>query len=131
MENSSSFKANLSQELYSIRGIAIVLVVIGHVIGHEKNTGIRQMYGSDIVSLTWICEFIYTFHMPIFFIISGVSFAIFSNKKDISYLKFAKSKLLRLVIPLLCWAPITLVFQDLSKGVHFSAVDIMLSLIHI
>jgi fucose 4-O-acetylase-like acetyltransferase len=60
--------------------MAIVLVVIGHVIGHKKDVGMRQMYDSDIPFLTWLTEFIYTFHMPIFFILSGVSFATFSTK---------------------------------------------------
>ncbi len=126
--STSSFKSTLSQQLYLIRGIAIVLVVIGHVIGNEKKTGIRQMYDSDLVGLRWLCEFIYTFHIPVFFIVSGVAYAVFS-KKDISYLKFAKSRLIRLVIPLLCWAPLTLIFQSLSKGVQFSFIDIVNSVI--
>ena len=128
METNSSFKANVSQNLYFIRGIAIVFVVIGHVVGSE-NAGIRQLYDSDLPVLTWLTNFIYTFHMPIFFIISGVSFAIFSNKNT-SYLKFLMSKFKRLFVPLLCWAPILLIFQSLSKGVHFSFLDLINSVIH-
>lgn len=128
METNSIFKSHLSKNLYFVRGMAIVLVVIGHVIGNEKDAGMRQMYDSDIPFLTWLAEFIYTFHMPIFFILSGVSFATFSNKNS-RYLSFLNSKFKRLVVPLLCWAPILLIFQSLSKGVHFSFLDIINSVI--
>jgi fucose 4-O-acetylase-like acetyltransferase len=115
----SKFKKHLSHNLYYIRGIAIVLVVVGHVIGDRKNNGMRQMYESDIFFLTWLSDFIYTFHMPIFFIASGMAFATFSNQ-NIGWLEFAQSKLKRLVIPLLCWAPIFFIFQSLSKGENFT-----------
>lgn len=129
METNYNFKANLSQNLYFIRGIAIVLVVIGHVIGQDKNVGLRQMYNSDIFFLTWLSEFIYTFHMPIFFILSGLSFGIFSNKNT-GYLAFFKSKVKRLFVPLLCWVPILFIFQSLSKGAQFNLINIINSVIH-
>jgi len=128
METNSIFKSHLSKNLYFVRGMAIVLVVIGHVIGNEKDAGMRQMYDSDIPFLTWLTEFIYTFHMPIFFIISGLSFATFSTKNT-SLLSFLRSRFKRLVVPLLCWAPILLIFQSLSKGAHVSFLDIINSVI--
>ncbi|MBD0389778.1 MAG: acyltransferase family protein, partial [Nostoc sp. C3-bin3] len=104
--------------------MAIVLVVIGHVIGNKRDAGILQMYDSDIPLLAGLTEFIYTFHMPIFFILSGVSFATFSKKNN-SLLSFLNSKFKRLLVPLLCWAPILLIFQSLSKGVHVSFLDLI------
>ncbi len=129
METNSIFKSHLSKNLYFVRGMAIVLVVIGHVIGHEKDVGMRQMYDSDIPFLTWLTEFIYTFHMPIFFILSGVSFATFS-KKNTSLLSFLRSRFKSLLVPLLCWVPILLLFQSLSKGAHVSFLDLINSVIH-
>ena len=45
------------------KGIGILLVVIGHVVWGDN----YPMDGS-----TTICRFIYSFHMPLFFIISGL-----------------------------------------------------------
>ncbi len=123
-----TFKTHLSQSLYFIRGIAIFLVVIGHVIGGNKNDGMRKMYSSDIFGLSWLADFIYTFHMPVFLMVSGVAFAVFS-KKDGSYLEFARSKLNRLIVPLLCWAPPFLIFHSLSQGKPFSFIDVIKAVI--
>lgn len=129
MKQDANFKATLSEELYLIRGIAIVLVVIGHVIGYNREYGMRQMYNSDLSALGLLCDFINTFHMPVFFIASGVAFAVFSNK-DTSYMKFARSKFEKLLIPLICWAPPYFIFQNLVKGKHFSFLDVVNSVIY-
>ncbi|GAX43274.1 acyltransferase family protein [Tolypothrix sp. NIES-4075] len=124
MNVNASFKKNLSESLYLIRGVAIALVVIGHVIGYNRDYGMRQMYNSDLSFLGWLCDLINTFHMPIFFIASGVAFAVFSNKNT-TFKKFVISKFEKLIIPLICWAPIYLVFQSLSKGKQFNLLDII------
>ena len=123
-----NFKAKLSQDLYIIRGIAILLVVMGHVIGQNKGAGIRQLYNSDLFGLTWLVDFIYTFHMAVFFIASGVTFMILSNR-NAGYLEFLRSKLKRLFIPLLFWVPPFFVLQSLSKGNSFSFFDVIKAII--
>jgi fucose 4-O-acetylase-like acetyltransferase len=123
-----TLKTHLSESLYFIRGIAIVLVIIGHVIGDNKNNGMRKMYSSDIFGLSWLADFIYTFHMPVFLMVSGVAFAVFS-KKDGSYLEFARSKLNRLIVPLVCWTPPFFIFHSLSQGKHFSLIDVIKAVI--
>lgn len=129
MKLDTGFKMSLSQDLYFIRGVAIVFVVAGHVIGYNRDYGMRQLYNSDLSILGWICDFINSFHMPVFFMASGIAFAIFSNK-DISYVKFARSKLEKLLIPLICWSPIYFAFQALYKGYSFSLLDIIKSIIY-
>ncbi|MGI2906715.1 acyltransferase family protein [Tolypothrix sp. VBCCA 56010] len=124
MNVNASFKKNLSESLYLIRGVAIALVVIGHVIGYNRDYGMRQIYNSDLSPLGWLCDLINTFHMPIFFIASGVAFAVFSNKNT-TLKKFVSSKFEKLIIPLICWAPIYFVFQSLSKGKQFNFLDIV------
>lgn len=84
----------------------------------------RQLYESDVFFITWLSDFIYTFHMPIFVIASGMAFAAFSNQ-NLSWLEFAQSKLKRLVIPLVCWSPIFFVVQSLSNGKHFSFFQVI------
>ncbi|NEU74503.1 acyltransferase [Hassallia byssoidea VB512170] len=124
MNVNANFKKNLSESLYLIRGVAIALVVIGHVIGYNRDYGMRQIYNSDLSPLGWLCDLINTFHMPIFFIASGVAFAAFSNKNT-TFKKFVTSKFEKLIIPLICWAPIYFVFQSLSKGKQFNFLDII------
>jgi len=124
-----NFKTILSEDLYALRGIAIILVVIGHVIGYNREYGMRHIYNSDLSALGWLCDFINTFHMPIFFIASGIAFAVFSNKNT-SFQKFFCSKFEKIIIPLICWSPIYFVFQSLSKGKHFTFGDIVKATIY-
>lgn len=49
----------------TLRGIAILLVVIGHAIG-----GVPVEYGGGSENLVW--KIIYSFHMPLMFIVSGM-----------------------------------------------------------
>lgn len=122
---SGDFKSYLSQNIYFIRGIAIVLVVIGHVLG-----GIKETYGSDIFGLIYLHSFIYTFHMPIFFIASGIAFAAFSNQ-SITWAEFLQSKLKRLLIPLVCWTPVYFIFrQSLSKPNQITILNIIKAIVN-
>lgn len=84
------------------KGIAILIVVIGHTF---------QTYFSDFDSLFWF-RLIYSFHMPLFVILSGASASFWVNKfngfKSINQvLHFAKNRILKsfyqLVIPFLAW----------------------------
>lgn len=113
MEASSDFKQKLSRDLFFVRGFAILLVVIGHVIG-DRNSGVRQLYNQDIAGLSWSYSFIYTFHLPVFFILSGISFAIFS-KTNVTFVEFIQAKSKRLIIPWVCWTPIFCIFRSLSS----------------
>lgn len=66
------------------KGVLILLVVIGHVQQNEPFTFLKQL--------------IYTFHMPAFFIISGILFdrSRIANKKFFPYIK---KKIYTLIIP--------------------------------
>ncbi|QLE56150.1 acyltransferase [Nostoc sp. TCL26-01] len=125
---STVFKTQLSQYLYFIRGVAIAFVVIGHVIGYNIAYGMRQIYNSDLSFLGWICDLINTFHMPTFFIASGIAFTAFSNK-NISYKKFFTSKFQKLLIPLIVWCPPYFILQSLSKAKPFSVTDVITAVI--
>ncbi|MBE9039152.1 acyltransferase family protein [aff. Roholtiella sp. LEGE 12411] len=127
-EANSNIKETLSKDLYFIRGIAIALVALGHVIGN-RDSGIRQLYDQDLPYMGWIYNFIYTFHMPIFFIISGISFSIFSSSNN-SYTKFINSKFIRIIIPLVCWAPIYYIFRTFSGSIKFSLTGLIQSVIY-
>ena len=61
--------------LDACKGIAIVLVVIGHIIDGNMSKGLLS-------GQTWVVVYnvIYLFHMPLFFVLSGMAFAISKGK---------------------------------------------------
>lgn len=111
-------KSDLSKDLSFMKGVGIVLVVIGHVLGNHPKNGIRQLYETDLTFLKSLSEFIYSFHMPLFFIISGIAFGLFSKKEDL--VTFLKSKFLRLLVPMLFWAPI---FYAVQASIRYSEIS--------
>lgn len=91
------------KEYSVVRNIAILLVVIGHcnvfadgvVFFSIKYTGWLRTV------IDFICDFIYDFHMPLFFAISGAVYyanRIYKNKYDTIF-EIIKNKFTRLMIP--------------------------------
>lgn len=77
-----------------LKGITIILVVLGHVI--------QTIYSPDSYDENWIFKIIYSFHMPLFIFISGY---LAGFKKELT-VKWIGSKALRLALPFLVWIPI-------------------------
>lgn len=104
------------------KGIAIVLVVIGHVVASFHNSGIYL----DAVFFNNVGAIIYAFHMPLFFIISGylASLRQKRGKENI------KKKLISYGIPYLIFSLITVVAKIVFKDVSNSSlgVDDLLSI---
>ena len=88
------------------KGIGITLVVMGHLIGE----GSKSFSGSDFFQ-GWI----YSFHMPLFFIISGILLG-FSLSKDApnKYKKKATSLLNNLLLPYFLWTAVYFVLDSRS-----------------
>ena len=86
-----------------VKACAIILVVIGHNIqcGSGENYLKEELFFDNI-----IFKYIYSFHMPLFMLISGYFFAYGINKeaKDIFINKFKS-----LIVPILTWAIFPLV----------------------
>ena len=66
----------------SLRGLAMFLVILGHSF-YIRNNKIRN--------------YLYSFHMPLFFFISGLT----TKRKDISFIEFIKKKAKNLLLPYL------------------------------
>ncbi len=60
------------------KGIAIILVVAGHVVTSYRNSGLLE----DAFWFNYTGTLIYSFHMPLFFVISGYLAALSSNKEN-------------------------------------------------
>lgn len=76
------------------KGIAILLVVVGHAIGYVSSYG----GGKDISVLLSIDKWIYSFHMPLFFFVSGFLQRISEDRKGMSR-NIVKSKMISLIVP--------------------------------
>lgn len=101
----------------TIKGLAIFLVVIGHMITGFLSSG---LYQSSKDALMYIHYTIYTFHMPLFFLVSGL---LYSTKKKMDsrseYLIFLKKKSKSLIIPYLLFSWIQIGIKlIMSKSVN-------------
>ena len=80
------------------KGIGVVLVVLGHLIYHH-------------MALTPIAKAIYSFHMPMFFIMSGYVM----KKDELSLFRYINRKLFRLIVPTIL---LSAVLQTVYIGIH-------------
>lgn len=91
MENLTQQNKKYYNEITVARGIGILLVVLGHAL---KQTGERGVFTNMPVSM------IYSFHMPLFFVLSGfVSVKILEYSTVKEYTKYIKNRAIRLLIP--------------------------------
>ena len=93
-------KQNTIKEINYIKGIAILLVFIGHA---STPSFLQRPYIYE-----FIVQLIYSIHMPLFFLVSGfLSPKVIDMNLKESYFNFIKSKFYRLIIPFLTMSFIT------------------------
>lgn len=100
--------------LDSVKGLAILLVVIGHTLRGYTSAGMYKDIGGI---LEYIDFTIYSFHMPLFFIISGYlyyKFTRLTNYKD--YLALIKNKFCSLMIPYFIFCSVQLLIKIVLDG---------------
>lgn len=93
-----------------IKGIAILLVVIGHNIQYGSDSSLRLT--GDFFEHP-LYKFIYSFHMPLFTLISGYLCHIRKNETDRDYL-LRKVKVY--FIPIFSWVCIEFLIKTLTGG---------------
>ncbi|MBR2451716.1 MAG: acyltransferase family protein [Rikenellaceae bacterium] len=91
-----------------VKAFAIILVVLGHCIQYGSgNVYLRtEAFFDNILFKT-----IYSFHMPLFMLISGYLFAHGIDRKSTK--DIATSKFRSLIIPIFCWAVVPLIVHIL------------------
>lgn len=77
----------------TLKGVSIILVVLGHVI--------QYIYAPNNYDDNWIFKVIYSFHMPLFFFVSGY----LTGYKDTT-IDWLIHRGARLVIPFVIWIPL-------------------------
>lgn len=100
-----------SESLFIAKGIGIFLVVVGHY----QLSGTMPQYWKSVR------ELIYTFHMPLFMLLSGFLFAL--AKKSVfsikGYIGFARKKTERLLYPYIA-ITVVLLLMKLAAGRFFT-----------
>lgn len=91
-----------------LRGINIILVLIGHAISIFLFTEKLNFFNEPI--LVALNDVFHCFRMPLFFIISGLLIDKFIKK---SYKKAIKTKVLRLLVPYCIWSFISVIGMEL------------------
>ena len=103
-----------------LKAVSIIFVVIGHCI--QYGSGMQYLtYGTCLYNPVFI--FIYSFHMPLFMLISGFLFSYSLKNKTTKGILFSKIK--QLIIPLICWSFIATIIQTVKAlaGVSSSQVS--------
>lgn len=101
------------QSIETIRGLALILMVAGHVIG-QNESGMRVADDSIWSYIYFSLMFI---RMPLYTVISGYVYSLRPVQRE-SWDKFLKNKLRRLIVPLIFVATIQYLFQSFIPSVN-------------
>ena len=86
------------------RGISIIFIVLGHIFVHSAHC-------------SYLFKFLYSFHVVLFFVISGFVF----NESSNNYFSFIYKKIKRILVPYFIWSLIFLIpFSFFGKDVSSS-----------
>ena len=99
-----------------LKAVTIFLVLLGHCI--QYGAGAEYMSGG-VFLYNPVFIFIYSFHMPLFTIISGYLFACSCKTKSNKQLLTSKVK--QVIIPLFCWSFISLIVEIVKSILKISA----------
>jgi glucans biosynthesis protein C len=107
-------KKNKDQSVETLRGLAIILVVLGHVIGSDNSGGMKVADDSFLRHLYYTFEYL---RMPLFTTISGwvyalrpASFGLFND--------FMVKKIRRILIPLFVIGTLYFLLQQVTPGAN-------------
>jgi glucans biosynthesis protein C len=107
-------KKDLSVE--TLRGIAIILVVMGHVIGSKSDGGMKVPDDSFLRHLYFTFQYL---RMPLFTVISGWVYALRPARLD-KLGDFTIKKIRRILIPLIFVGGTYYIVQSIVPGTNFS-----------
>ena len=99
-------KVQRNESLDILKGIGIILVVLAHIISREN-----------------INSFIYLFHMPLFFFVSGMTMY-YSYKQDIKFKDYLLKKVKNILLPYFIFSLIWFVYWYIIERKIRSQMDI-------
>jgi len=115
MSTSRQDTETLSSDLFCMRGFGILFVVVVHVLGVDAVHGVRKLFAVDRTDLRLVSDVIHSFNMAVMLMGSGVAVAAF-GRADTSLGHFLRKKLNKLLVPMLVWAPVLFLTQELLRS---------------
>ncbi|MDO4962891.1 MAG: acyltransferase [bacterium] len=106
------------------KGIAIIAVVLGHTAGVCESSIFNNMYIMGNINKN-IIIFTSSFHMPMFFILSGIALFYNNTWQNISIKEFFIKKSKKILYPYVIFSILIILFQSIM----FSGVDILKDII--
>lgn len=103
-----------------LKAFAIICVVFGHNIQYGSGIFYQK---SNLFFDNFIFKFIYSFHMPLFMLISGYLFY-FSSQKQIATNNIITNKFISLLLPALIWANISFILKIVTGIEENSIMDL-------
>lgn len=94
-----------------LKGICIILIVLGHIIRGFISAG---MFNE--IDLNYIDYTIYSFHMPLMFLLSGILYGQKREKNLKNWKNFILDKTIKLYIPYLIFSYIMFIFKFIFSG---------------
>ncbi|RLD38294.1 MAG: acyltransferase [Bacteroidetes bacterium] len=114
--------AKQNNSVQTLRGLAIILVVMGHVIGYKGDEGMKVADDSFWRYLYYSLEY---FRMPLFTVISGWVYTLRPLTKE-TFVKFLNGKARRLLVPLMAVGLLYFITRLITPGtnreVHISEI---------
>ena len=101
----SDNRENRTDWVDTAKGLGIVLVVVGHVL--RGLTAAHLINGTPVV--TFVDAWIYSFHMPLFFFLSGLFLP--RSATNSSLREFTSSKVRTIAYPYVVWSTITVLLK--------------------
>jgi glucans biosynthesis protein C len=115
-------KKQKDQSIETLRGIAIILMVAGHVIGHNSSTGMKV--DGDSVFRYFYYSFQYL-RMPLFTVISGYVYSLRPVESG-KLLSFFKGKSNRILVPMISVGIVQYLFRvfvpDINKSMELKDI---------
>jgi fucose 4-O-acetylase-like acetyltransferase len=111
-----TIKKNKNLHVETLRGVAIVLVVMGHVIGSASDGGMKVEDDSFLRYLYYTFQYL---RMPLFTVISGWVYALRPAGID-NAIQFMIKKARRILIPMIFVGGIYYIVQSLVPGTNYS-----------
>ena len=114
--------------LSTLAGLGIVLVVLGHSLGVPEAKG-EQIAAVDPLYRAWrgVVDWITTFHMPLFFLISGVTYWRFTRAKGRPMPQVLRDRAVRLLVPYLVISTLTYPIKAQLGGLAQRPAELSLS----
>ena len=108
-------KTSKDLNMETLRGLAILLMVLGHVIGYSSDMGLKVKDDSPWRFTYYVLQYI---RMPLFTVISGYVYAYKPLARFSSTNQFLVRKVNRLLIPLIVVATLFFVVQYVTPGTN-------------